>query len=135
MGVELSEIVVKYGRAWDADAPEGLVEEVFAVDVVDHNPSTGQGEGREGLKEVMRRYQAAFPDLRVTHDEVILAGDRAVVRWHATGTHDGDDLGVPATHRTVHLTGIDIIRIADGKIVERWGESDGHKRRQQIAPL
>jgi len=39
-----------------------------------------------------------------------------------------------ATHRTVHLTGIDILRIADGRVVERWGEADGNALRQQIAP-
>ena len=78
-------------------------------------------------------FHRAFPDLRFVHDDVIVQGDRAAVRWHATATHEGDAFGVPASHRTVELTGIDIVRVADGRIVERWGEIDGHKLRKQLA--
>lgn len=134
MSADARAIAELYGRAWDAGSPEELLDQVLAEDVVDHSPSTGQGEGREGIRQAIRRYHSAFPDLKFVHDDVLVDGDRVVVRWHATGTHEGDGLGVPATHRQVNLTGIDIVRIADSRIVERWGEADGHKLRQQLAP-
>ena len=60
-------------------------------------------------------------------------GDPAAVRWSAAGTHEGDGLGVPATHRRVRLTGIDILRVQDGRIVERWGETNGLEMMQQVS--
>ena len=41
---------------------------------------------------------------------------------------------MPATHRTVTLTGIDMVRIADGRITERWGEGTGLEMMRQVAP-
>ena len=132
--MDMTELVEKYGRVWDTDAPQGLVNEIFSADVVDHNPLPGQPPGRAGIEQVIGVYHAAFPDLHVTNDDIIVAGDRAVLRWSALGTHEGDQLGVPATHRQVRMTGIDILRIADGRIVERWGETNGLETMQQIAP-
>lgn len=134
MTQDMRELVENYGRVWDADAPPGLVEEIFAPDVVDHNPQPGQAPGRDGVQQVIDLYHAAFPDLHVKNDEIIVSGDRAVLRWSATGTHEGDQLGVPASHRRVRMTGIDIIRVANGQIVERWGEANGLEMMQQIQP-
>ena len=75
-----------------------------------------------------------FPDLTLSCDDTVASGDKVAVRWTATGTHEGDQLGVPATHRKVTLTGIDIVRIANGRVVERWGEGNGLEMMQQIAP-
>lgn len=131
---ELRQLVEKYGLVWNADAPAGLADEIFTSDVIDHNPQPGQSEGRDGIKQVIDLYHAVFPDLRVTNDDVIVAGDRAVLRWSATGTHEGNELGVPATRRQVRMTGIDILRIEDGRIAERWGETNGLELMQQVGP-
>jgi predicted ester cyclase len=68
----------------------------------------------------------------VSTDDVVVSGDRVAVRWTAIGTHQGDQLGVPATGKQVRLTGIDILRIEDGRLVERWGETNGLEMMQQI---
>ncbi len=130
---DITQLVQDYGRAWDADAPRDLVDRIFAADVIDHNPQPGQGQGREGIHQVIDLYHATFPDLRITNEDVVVSGDRAVLRWSATGTHEGDQLGVPATHRNVRLTGIDILRIEDGRIVERWAEFNALEMMQQIS--
>lgn len=124
-------LVENYGRVWDADAPPGLADEVFTAEVVDHNPQPGQGPGRDGVKGVIGLYHAVFPDLRVTNEDVIISDDKAVLHWSAVGTHEGDQLGVPATHKQVNLTGIDILRLEDGRIAERWGGSNGLEMMQQ----
>ena len=130
---EPRELVEKYGRVWDADAPASLVDEIFTADVVDHNPQPGQSAGLDGIKQVIGLYHAVFPDLRVTVEDVVAdGGDRAVLRWSATGTHQGDQLGIPATQRQVEMTGIDILRIEDGRIAERWGETNGLELMQQL---
>jgi len=127
MSEDIHRIIEQYGETWDVDAPQGLVDEVLAADVVDYNPQPGQAPGIEGMRDQITLYHAAFPDLHLTNDDIIISGDRAALRWTATGTHDGDQLGVPATHKTVEFTGIDILRIENGRVVERWGESNGLK--------
>jgi predicted ester cyclase len=127
-----SQLVENYGRVWDVGAPEGLVDQIFTPDVVDHNPQPGQSEGREGIRQVIDLYHAAFPDLCVTNDDVIVSGDRAVLRWSATGTHEGNQLGVPPTHRQVRMTGIDILRLEGERIAERWGEANALEMMRQI---
>jgi len=129
---ETRRIAEDYGRVWDVDAPDELADRIYAPDVIDHNPQPGQGPGRDGIKQLIGLYHTVFPDLHLTNDDIIVSDDRAVLRWTAIGTHEGDQLGVPATHRQVRLTGIDIIRIADGRIVERWGETNGLEMMQQV---
>lgn len=77
--------------------------------------------------DVAKRARAAFPDMRLKVEDQIAEGDKVVTRWSLAGTHTGDSkhsrLGaVKATGKKVHLTGITIHRIKDGKIVESWGE-------------
>lgn len=123
-------------RIWNADAPRELVDQIFLADFVDHNPQPGQEKsGTAGVHQVLEVYHAGFPGLRATTDEVIVSGDRAVVRWTATGTHEGDLLGIPATHREVRMTGIDILRVADGLIVEHWGETNALQTMQQLGAI
>ena len=120
MTEDIREIAENYGQTWDVDAPPGLIDEVLAADVVDHNPQPGQAPGIEGMRNQITLYQAAFPDLHLSNDDIIISGDRAALRWSATGIHEGDQVGVPANHNTVQFTGIDILRIKNGSVVKRW---------------
>lgn len=134
--MDSQQLAENYVAIWNADARRELVDQIFLTDFVDHNPQPGQEkDGVEGIHQVLNVYHAGFPGLRETTDEVIVSGDRAVVRWTAVGTHDGDLLGIPATHREVRMTGIDILRIADGLIVERWGETNALQTMQQIGAI
>ena len=132
MSEDIRQVVENYGLIWDVNSPESLVDEVLAGDVLDHNPQPGQAAGRAGMRDEINLYHAAFPDLHLTNDDIIISGNRAALRWSATGTHEGDQLGVPATHHTVHFTGIDILQIKNGQVVERWGEANALEVMQQI---
>ena len=132
MAEDIRAIVDAYCRTWDVDAPDGLIEEVYATDVVDHNPQPGQGAGIDGVKMIIGLYHAVFPDLHLSNDDMLVEGNRGTLRWSATGTHEGDQLGIPATHRSVRLTGIDILTIEHGQVVERWGEANGLEMMQQL---
>ncbi|HET7477806.1 MAG TPA: ester cyclase [Dermatophilaceae bacterium] len=132
MAEDLHALAEDYVRVWDVDAPQELVDRVYAPDVVDHNPQPGQEPGREGVRQIISLYHAAFPDLRTRTDDVLVSGDRIAVRWTADGTHEGDQLGVPASHRQVRLTGIDILHTREGRVAERWGEANGLEMMQQI---
>jgi steroid delta-isomerase-like uncharacterized protein len=83
-------------------------------------------------KQVCLLHLAAFPDLRITIDNIIADGDNVAVRWTATGTHMGELMGIPASGRQIKFTGITIHRFADDKIVENWWVYDAMGMMQQI---
>lgn len=78
--------------------------------------------GTEGINEVITTCRAAFEHLNVTIEDLIAEGDKVTARFTARGIHKGDFMGLPATGRQITMTGIEIFRIKDGKIVELWGE-------------
>lgn len=127
----LQALVEKYVRTWDSHSEAGLVDEVMAPDVVDHQP-VGAADGVEGVKRDIATYHAAFPDLTLTCEDYVLGEDRVAVRWSATGTHEGNGLGMPPTHRRVQLHGIDILRVENGRVAERWGQFNGLEMMQQL---
>jgi steroid delta-isomerase-like uncharacterized protein len=100
------------------------LDQVVAPDIVDHNPAPGMKQGLEGIKAAFGEVRAAFPDLVITVEDVIAEGDKAACRLTTRATHRGTFQGVPATGKQVKQTGIDILRFAGGKLVERWGEFD-----------
>ena len=108
----LVEAVVNGG---DADLLPALV----AADHVGHDP-LGDHYGPEGAGIGIAELRSAFPDLRLTIEDLFAAGDRVAHRVTLRGTHQGAFLGLPATGRVVAATGIAIDRIADGKLAERW---------------
>jgi steroid delta-isomerase-like uncharacterized protein len=114
---------LRYHDAWnagDAVALDGLM----APDVVNHSPLAGQAPGREGFKQALGWMRGGVPDLTITIGAQVAEGDLVVTRWTGTGTHSGPLMGVPPTGRDVTVTGIDICRVVDGRIVEYWQELD-----------
>ena len=76
--------------------------------------------GPEALGQLVLFYHLAFSEVRVTADQIIAEGDTVVVRWTARGRNTGDLLGLPPTGRVAVTSGVDVLRVADGKIVEGW---------------
>jgi len=68
----------------------------------------------------------------VTVDDIVAEGEKVVVRGHITGTHQGELMGIPATGKRATIQFIDINRIANGKIVERWAAQDDMGFLQQL---
>ncbi len=101
-----------------------VADEIIASDFVDHDLVSEQRAGLVGYKEMVGAFRAAFPDLRVKNEDVIVEEDKVVVRWTARGTHNGQLMNIPATGKQVALKGIDILRVNNSRIAERWGEFD-----------
>jgi len=100
------------------------VNDLVASDFVDHNPFPGQAPNREGLAQFVNMFHTPLPDLKVEIQDMIAQGDKVAVRWQARATHKGTFLQIPSTGKQVTISGLDIMRIADGKIVEHWGFQD-----------
>jgi steroid delta-isomerase-like uncharacterized protein len=117
-----------------------LIDQLVAPDAIDHDPAMPARlrglRGPEVQRQNVQMYRAAFPDVKITVDDVIAAGDKVVVRWHAEGTHRGELEGLAPTGARASVTGIFIDQWKDGKIVESWGEWDnlGMARQLGAAP-
>lgn len=109
-----------------------VFHEVMAPLVVDHDPAPDQGPGPEGFIRFFQAFRAAFPDLSVSVDHMVVDEDNVAIAYNVTGTHQGNFLGVPATGRQISARGMQIARFQNGQIVERWGSSDQLGIFQQI---
>lgn len=113
-----------------------VIDEVVASDFIIHATSPDKEiHGREGVRQQFAGLRAAFPDLHFTIEDHIAEGDRVVTRWTAQGTHHGEFQGIPPTGRQVKLTGIDIDRVAAGKVVECWMNMDELGLLQQLGAI
>jgi steroid delta-isomerase-like uncharacterized protein len=117
-----------------------LVDQLVAPDAVNHDPAEPAHiralRGPEVFKRTVQMYRAAFPDVRLTVDDVIATDDKVALRWHSEGTHRGDLEGLAPTGAHGSVTGISIDHWKDGKVVESWNEWDnlGLARQLGAAP-
>ena len=109
--------------------------DLVADDFVEHQGAGGPGlpPTKEGTLEFFRVLLAAFPDWRMTVEDLIAGGDKTVARVRVTGTHKGEFMGVPATGTRVDVQLIDIMRFdSAGLVSEHWGVADMLSLLQQL---
>jgi steroid delta-isomerase-like uncharacterized protein len=110
-----------------------VADELFTSNYTHHDPSTPDvGRGPESEKKRMTLYRQAFPDLRLTIDDLIAEGETVTARWTCTGTHKGELAGIAPTGKHVTMTGISIARFANGKMTEGWVNWDALGLMQQL---
>lgn len=84
----------------------------------------GVEPGFDGIRRFYEAFWSAFPGSRLIFDDMLAEGDRVAVRFRVEGTHAGEFHGIPPTGRPISLSGITILRFADGTCVERWSQAD-----------
>ncbi len=110
--------------------------DLVADDFIEHQEGPGFAATKEGTLEFFRILVSAFPDWRMTVEDLIASGDRAVARVTVTGTQQGAFMGVPASGSEVTVPLIDIMRFNDaGLVCEHWGVADMLSLMQQLGAL
>jgi len=112
-----------------------LLDESHATDYVFHLAGNPDIQGGEGFKQLLALYFAAFPDFHVTIEDMIAEGDMVVVRDTASGTHQGELMGIPPTGKQVKWTGINIHHFENGKFAESWTNMDSLGIMQQLGAI
>lgn len=115
----------------DIVAADALLHPEFSL----HTPLPTPGPGIEAMNNVIITCRAAFHGLQVTVDDIMAEGDKVTARFTARGVHNGEFMGLPATGKGITMTGIEILRIKDGKIAELWGEANLMGLMQQLGLL
>jgi steroid delta-isomerase-like uncharacterized protein len=124
MSEDNAALVRKLHDALLSERDVDVLDRFFAEGFVSHNNPPGFPPGVAGVKQFFAMFRDAFPDAAVAIDELVAEGDRVAVATTLTGTHEGELMGMAPTGRAVSVTGIDIVRIEDGRIVEHRGLTD-----------
>ena len=110
-----------------------VADEVLASDLLNHTlVKLGLPRGPEGMKELVKSFLSAFPDLETTIEDIIAENDRVALRVTFKGTQLGTFRGISPTGKKVAWTGLAIHRLAGGKIVEQWSHNDTNSLIQQL---
>ncbi len=131
---ENKKIVQRYQEIYNSNDLDALGE-VVSEDLLTPKIMPGIPTGIEGAKAAHRIMLAGFPDYQTSIDDIFAEGDKVAARITMSGTNSGSFMGIPPTGKHVSFTGIYIARIANGKIVEHWGEEDGVSLLQQLGVL
>jgi steroid delta-isomerase-like uncharacterized protein len=127
---------MEHERIWTECLNRGGVsaaDQVFAPDCVIH--ITGVAEPLRGVapfKELIGGLLRAFPDLHLSIEDQLVAGDRVAFRWRATGTHTGPLGAAPPTGKPIVLDGLIMDLLDNGKVRERWEQWDQPLMLQQL---
>jgi steroid delta-isomerase-like uncharacterized protein len=112
-----------------------LIDKLCSAEFVNHSAPPSLPADREGIKILTAMFREAFPDSYFAVEDMIAEGDKVVTRKTFHGTHEGEFMGIPPTGRTVNVSHIDVVRISDGLVVERWSVGDDLGMMQQIGVI
>ena len=112
-------------------------DEYLSENFVNHDPPFGATADRAGMRAAASAFRAAFPDWHSELHLLIAEDDLVAEVLTASGTHRGEIMGVAPTGRDVTLLGINVFRVCDGRISERWGRLDdlGFLQQLGVAPV
>jgi predicted ester cyclase len=118
--------------ARDGDVALTVADEIIAPNFVNHSGLPWLSADREGLKEQLRIFYSAFPDIYSRVEDTVAEGDTVLIRWSGGGSNSGPIFGIPATQKPITVRGMDWLRIEAGQIVEHWSNSDDLDMMRQL---
>ncbi len=129
----IRQVSKQYFDTWNS-GDTSLLDDVFASEFVIHDPASPMAltMGPAGVKERIRAYRAAMPDLHISIEDVISENDRVVTRWILRGRHSGRFEDVDGGGASVEVSGTTIHRISNFRIVEQWVNWDTEALRSQM---
>ena len=100
------------------------IETYLSPTYVFHDAPPGTPPGRDGVKQIVSTFRTAFPDLDISIEEQVAEDDKVCSRTTMRGTHQGSIYGIAGTDRSVVVTGLTMVRIVGGRVVESWVKND-----------
>jgi predicted ester cyclase len=132
---ESKRIVRRFVDEYQTGASDAAFAELLDPDVVDHSRPPGIAPGAEGVRQQFDGFRAGLPDFRATILHQVAEADLVITHKVFHGTHTGELMGIPPTGREVEILVMDVVRVADGRIVEHWGVVDRLGLLQQLGAI
>lgn len=132
-GANVERVRLLFDRMFPAGDLDGI-RTLVAPGFLDHTPAPGQPPGSDGAVYVVEQLRAALENFTTTVDDILADGDRVAVRWTWRGRNTAPLYGQPATGRLREQTAIVILRLTEGRIVERWAGFSPAPRHIDTAP-
>jgi predicted ester cyclase len=124
VSTENKDLVRAYHERLWRDGDVSAIGELWSPDAAVH--MTGfDGTAVDVVHEDVTRNVGAFTEVETAILDLLGDGDRVVLRWETSGRHVGPYGDIAATGKRITMRGIDILRVADGRIVECWSMWDG----------
>lgn len=123
-----------YEEVWNRGSA-AAASALASPDCVRHDPSGPVPMGPAGFSAMASRWRAALPDLRLHIDLMLAEADLVAARWTITGTHRGPLGTIPPSGKAVTFSGVNVFRLASGRIAEIWNHRDDLRLYQQIGAL
>ena len=108
------------------------LDEICSPEFVNHSAPPRVPTNCEGVKQLTAMFRQAFPDSYFTIEDMMAEGEKVATRKTFHGTHQGEFMGILPTGQQVSMGLIDIVRIADGRVVEHWSMGDNLGMMQQL---
>jgi steroid delta-isomerase-like uncharacterized protein len=115
-----------FDEVWNQGRSE-VIEELFDEYGIAHGLSDDPANpirGPKGYRPFYEVFRQAFPNVIIDIEDMVAEGDKVAARCSVRGKHEGDFMGSAPTQAPVEITGITIVRIENGKIVEAWNNFD-----------
>ncbi len=110
----------------------GMIDSVVSPEYIEHQTDVHYPPNRKGLKKEFADYFDGFPDASITVHFMVAEGDMVTTQFTITGTHKGKIYGLKPTGKKIKVSGVDVIRYANGKAVEHWGYLEEGKLLTQL---
>ncbi|HLF71692.1 MAG TPA: ester cyclase [Dehalococcoidia bacterium] len=101
-----------------------VLDEVLAPNYVIRDTPPGSASGADGVRQVVTMFRSAFPDMKITIEDLVAEGDKVTARSILQGTHQGALFGIAPTGKQVAMASLTMVTVRDGKIRESWVRSD-----------
>ena len=108
------------------------LDELLTADYKYQDAPPGVPPGKEAIRQVVKMFRAAFPDLKITFEDQIAERDMVCSRTIMTGTHRGEIFGMEPTGNSVKMAGLTLVRIAGGRVAESWVKNDVQTLMKQL---
>ena len=126
-----------FDEVWN-NGRDDVIEELFDENGIAHglgDDPSNPIKGPSGYRPFYQTFRQAFPNIMVVVEDVIAEGDKVVARCSVRAKHEGEFMGRAATQAPVEFTGITIVRIGNGKIVEAWNNFDFMTMYRQVGHI
>ena len=87
---------------------------------------------KEGFKQFICLLWKAFPDIRITFEDIIIEGNKVACRYNLTGTHKGEFMDLRPTDKQFRVNGMTVFSFRDAKVIERWNLVDMMSLMEQL---